>query len=198
MNNKNEFRRKALKTIGYTNKDASWYVDNNCIPYYREGFDMVLDFENTDNIALAAEIDYLESLVNCVIYAVSEENDGDGTMPYFVFYAANTHKDDLGITNDCGIKTDAIVGFNYEEGWLYKEAVLYCSFKECFEEGNYILELDGGEYYDIIADNRITERDKAMAEYLIKPYIEAGLQSGGEILMVYRNSKGDYTLIKNK
>lgn len=155
MNTKNEFRRKALKTIGYTNKDASWYVDNNCIPYYHEGFDMVLDFENTDYIALAAEIDYLETLTNCVIYAVSEENDGEGTMPYTVFYAACPFMDNLGISNKHGIKTEAIVGFNYENGWLYKELVAICSFKECFEEGNYILELESGETFDIIADNRI-------------------------------------------
>lgn len=156
---KNKIRRDALRTIGYTNRDASWYVDNNVIPYYYDGCSDCIGDINYDRAVGhdidAADIDYIETLTNCVVYAVSEEDDGEGTMPYIVFYIANTYRDDLGITNDCGIKTEAIVGFNYEEGWLYKEAVAFCSFKECFEEGNYILELESGETFDIIADDRI-------------------------------------------
>lgn len=157
--NKNEIRMKALRTIGYTNKDASWYIDNEVIPYYYDGCsDCVGDIKYDRAVGHAidaADIDYVETLTNCVVYAVSEENDGDETMPYFVFYIANVYKDDLGITNDCGIQTEAVVGFNYEEGWLYKEAIVYCSFKEILEEGNYILELDGGEYFDVLSDDRI-------------------------------------------
>ena len=166
---KNKIRRDALKTIGYTNRDASWYVDNEVIPYYYDGCSDCIGDINSDRAVGhgidAADIDYVESLTNCVVYAVSEEDEGDDKMPYTVFYIANIDKDDLGITNKNGITTDAVIAINYENGWVYTYAHAFASFTNFMTQGNEdILQFEEAEVIYPLADLRFKEEEEIMAE----------------------------------
>ena len=151
--------RKALKTIGYTDMNSYWYVHNDCIPYYIDGQDMVLDFKNEDYLDLVNQIKYVQELNSNMyyVYAVAEDYDIAEHMPCKVFYITPIFKEkDLSITNNNNtITTAAVIGRNYENGWTYQLATIRCNFIEVLEEGNYILEIENGLYGHILADDRI-------------------------------------------